>query len=253
MTTDRDEVVGHLVGIARDGLSEGVADALPHVVDDALACGADFDLSDSGAGLRWPIGGAPAPVIRLYVDKYACVEMNLHRAMHPTLAAAIERRLLRALPQTGGTLGLRPNFSLHALSLPDSRAALAEVFEHIAGETFATGDRVAIADLPVVPWTVPEMRDLRERANAALLTLADHLAEHPGRRYSLQQLSRPVGLPTKNLPAQLAGLSTITKTHFGRRNWPFEVAQADASKWIYWMEPVVSPLRLEARESQGPA
>lgn len=125
---DRDALVAHVQAVAADFHGPELIDVLPDIIDAVIAHGGIPVAKEVGVSLRWPLNGPPVPVMLLYLNQDACLELNFHRkGPNATVAAELERRLIRALPQTGGTLGQRPNFSVDALTLPDSRAALAEV------------------------------------------------------------------------------------------------------------------------------
>lgn len=134
--TDQDTAVEFATRVARNaGHPDELIAVLPEVIESAVANGATLESGEGTLSLRWPVAGAVRPLMLLYVDQSACLELNFARQNDPTLGAELERRLGLALPQTGGTLGSRPNFSLRALELPDSRLALSEVFHWISTRT----------------------------------------------------------------------------------------------------------------------
>lgn len=134
--TERDAAVEFAIRVAREeGHLGEVVDALPEVIDSALSNGATVELGEGSLSLRWPVAGVPRPLLLLYVDQSACLELNFHRPTDPALGDELERRLRLALPQSGGTPGKRPNYSLRALRLPDSRIALYEVFAWLGTRT----------------------------------------------------------------------------------------------------------------------
>jgi hypothetical protein len=136
---DRDAVVAHVQAVATDFHGPELVGILPGLIDAVITHGGTPVVTESGASLRWPLNGLLTPVLLLYVNEYTCLELHLHRAdRNIAIAAELDRRLALALPQTGGTLGQRPNFSVDALTLPDSRAALAEVFTWIEAQATAS-------------------------------------------------------------------------------------------------------------------
>lgn len=126
---DRDAVVAHVQAIAGDFHDHDVVEALPSIIDAVIAHGGTPVPTEGGVGLRWPLNGPAVPALLMYLNEYSSLELNLCReGPNAVIAAELERRLVRALPQQGGTLGQGPNFSIESLSWPDSRVALIEIF-----------------------------------------------------------------------------------------------------------------------------
>jgi hypothetical protein len=126
---DREALLAHVQSIARDFHDQDIVDALPSIIDAVISHGGTPVPREGGVSLRWPLNGPTVPTLHLYLNEYSCLELHLHReGANAAVAVELEHRLVRALPQQGGTLGQRPNFSVESLSWPDSRVALTEVF-----------------------------------------------------------------------------------------------------------------------------
>lgn len=135
----RDAVVTHIRTVASGFHGQDLVDVLPDIIDAAIAHGGTPVATAGGVSLRWPLNGPPVPALLLYVNEYTCLELNLYRqGTKAAIASELERRLARALPQTGGSLGQRPTFSVEALTLPGSRAALAEIFRWLGERSSVT-------------------------------------------------------------------------------------------------------------------
>ncbi len=165
---NRDDLVDRLTTAAQEFLGASVVAALPTLVDDAVANGAVPELTEGGGAvsLRWPVGDRLVPVILVYVNEYASVELNAPRLGDTArLADQAERALRRAMPQKGGTLGQRPNFDISALALRDTQVALCEVFEtiYLEGSTLNAPE-----DTPTV--TTPGVNVVRQAFFQEVLT-----------------------------------------------------------------------------------
>lgn len=146
---DRDAVVAHVQAVASDFHDQDLVDVLPEIIDAVIAHGGTPVATDGGASLRWPLNGPPVPVLLMYLNEYSCLELNLYRqGANAAIAADLERRLVRALPQKGGTLGQRPNFAVEALTLPDSRVALAEIFQWLGKQSRTSATDAAAGNPP---------------------------------------------------------------------------------------------------------
>jgi len=237
MSLNKHEAMALLRGTAID-LDQRVLDALPGLLDDAMARGATLGStgSDSAVSLEWPVAGAVVSVLLIYTDKWKCIELNAPRSGRGSgLAARTERALLRALPQHGGTIGSRPSFDLSALALKDSQLALADVFDEIAAASFDSSLGYE-SGLPRLPWSPDELRRLRAVANPGCITLMDRLAAVSPEQSTLAELSPVVGRSARSLAALLGSLSGMVRARFERENWPFNVKQKPAGGWVYWMD-----------------
>ena len=237
MTLTTQEALELLVADVAD-LDQRVLDALPELLEAAVARGATLGKTDSesAVSLQWPVAGAVVSVLLVYTDKWNCIELNAPRAgKGAEVATRAERALLRALPQQGGKIGHRPSFSLDALALKDSQVALTEVFDEIAEASFDSSIGYK-SGLPRYPWTVEDLRALREVVHPDSVALMDHLATVSPDRLALAEISPVVGRSARSLAALLGTFSGMVRARFDRENWPFSVLK-ESTGWVYWMEP----------------
>lgn len=102
---DRDAVIAHVQAVAADFHGLELVDLLPEIIDSVIAHGGTPVVTDGDISLRWPLHGPPVPVLLLYLNEYTSLELNLYRqGPNATITAELERRLVRALPQTGSAL-----------------------------------------------------------------------------------------------------------------------------------------------------
>ena len=138
MKLSHEDLASHIRSVGGDILEEDLMSAVLMVAEDGAGHGAVVEPLKDGFGLCWDVDGAQVRFLHVFLDHSACVEFNLPRdGQMDALANGFEKRLAQALPQSGGTLGQRPNFLVDALLLPDSRAALAEVFAWVQAQVVA--------------------------------------------------------------------------------------------------------------------
>ena len=80
--------------------------------------------------------------------------------------------------------------------------------------------------LPWVEWTTADLVALGRVANPTTRTALDLCAEKPDGFVSLTEIVNAAAITRPAARGQLAGLTMVMKRHFGRRNWPFQVAWA---------------------------
>lgn len=75
--------------------------------------------------------------------------------------------------------------------------------------------------LPQVEWTTADLVALGQIANLTTRTALDLCAERPDGTVSLTEVVESAGVSRAAGKGQLAGLTMVVKSRFGRRNWPF--------------------------------
>jgi hypothetical protein len=88
----------------------------------------------------------------------------------------------------------------------------------------APGTPVAVLptnSLPSVDWTTADLVALGRIANPTTRTTLDLCAERPDENVSLTEIVESAGISRPAGRGQLAGLTMVVKSRFGRRNWPF--------------------------------
>ena len=70
-------------------------------------------------------------------------------------------------------------------------------------------------------WTTADLVALGQIANLTTRTTLDLCAERPETAISLTEIVESAGVSRPAGRAQLAGLTMVVKSRFGRRNWPF--------------------------------
>jgi hypothetical protein len=82
---------------------------------------------------------------------------------------------------------------------------------------------ISTEQLPTIEWTVADLVVLGRVANVTTRTTLDMCSEKPDVRVSFADVVAAAGLTPPQAKGQLAGLTMVTKSRLGRRNWPFKV------------------------------
>ena len=95
--------------------------------------------------------------------------------------------------------------------------------------------RVPVNQLPVVEWSVADLVELGRIANVTTRTVLELCADRPEQTVSLTQVIEAAQVTRPAARGQLAGLTMVMKSRFGRRNWPFSVVwNADGSQQAFY-------------------
>lgn len=80
--------------------------------------------------------------------------------------------------------------------------------------------------LPTCDWTVADLVALGRVANLTTRTTLELCADKPDVHIGFSEVVETAGVTPPQAKGQLAGLTMVIKSRFGRRNWPFKVEWA---------------------------
>lgn len=101
----------------------------------------------------------------------------------------------------------------------------------------ATGEvrRNSWRNYPTIAWTKADIRRLKADVhNPTVRATMDLTSADPGQWVSLRQIEARAGRTLSQARSDLAGLTMIVKSRFGRRNWPFEALWAAGGEQQYY-------------------
>lgn len=106
-------------------------------------------------------------------------------------------------------------------------------------------------DLPDLPWTDDDYRKLAEVVtNPTVIAALELCSADPGQWVALRDVEEQAGRTQHQARADLAGLTMMVKSRFGRSSWPFEaqweaggpgqiyyrMSDEQAAMWLKWFE-----------------
>lgn len=148
------------------------------------------------------------------------------------------------------------------LADPGNELALVPVPRKYLPDVYALlGDRMAAkeelhGDVSYVegqgPWQPTMVSRLQSNIRLeGLLAVLDACAQSPNRDVPMLDVATAIGMPSKQLAAQMGSLSKVTKKLFGHITWPISVRYQDGGQAIYSMNETVAAWWLSARDLPG--
>jgi hypothetical protein len=146
----------------------------------------------------------------------------------------------------------------HAQADPENDLALVPVPRKYLADVYALlGDRMTakaesadeVSDVEGQgPWQPAMVNRLHSTLRLeGVIAVLDACAISPGTDVPMLEVATSIGMPPKQLAAQMGSLSKVTKKLFGRITWPISVRYQDGGQAIYFMNRTVAVWWLSAR------